>query len=91
LALTRCLDCNATLKPDEVKCYSCGTRVEGRGGSNFGAGFAMFLSILFFTSAMLTVASLFIETAPSFTKCLMVTVVLLVVRSSAAQMASKKS
>jgi hypothetical protein len=56
-----------------------------------GSGFATLTTILFLTSAMLTVASLFIENAPSFTKCLMVTIVLMVVRSSAGQMASKKS
>lgn len=85
------MDCNATVKADELECYACGTRVEGRRRkSKLGSGFATFLSILFFTSALLTVSSLFIENAPSFAKCLMVTVVLLVIRASAGGMAKQE-
>ena len=90
MALTRCLDCNATVKADELNCYACGTRVEGRRKSKFGAGFATFLSILFFTSALLTVSSLFLENGPSFGKCLMVSVVLLVARTSAGGMTKQE-
>lgn len=90
MALSRCLDCNATLKPDELKCYACGTRVEGRGKSKIGAGFATFVSILFCTSAMITVGSLFVEDMP-FEKCLMVTAALLIIRGSMGQMAGKKT
>lgn len=89
MALTRCLDCNATIKPDELKCYACGTRVEGRSKSKLGAGFATFLTILFVTSTLLTVGSFFLETA-AFGKCLMVTIVLLVIRASAGGMAKQQ-
>ncbi len=91
MALTRCLDCNATLKNDELACYACGTRVEGRSKSNFGAGFTTFLTILFVTSTLLTLGSLFVEGTPPFGQCLMVTVVLLIVRGSAGGMVSKSS
>jgi hypothetical protein len=91
MAIARCHDCNASLKPDELACYTCGTRVEGRNKSKFGAGFATFVTILFFASGLLTVASLFLESTPSFTKCLMVTVVLLVVRTSAGEMDGSKT
>jgi uncharacterized paraquat-inducible protein A len=91
LTLSRCSDCNATIKSDELQCYSCGTRVDGRRKSKLGAGFATFLTILFLTSALLTVGSLFVEQAPPFGKCLMVTIVLLVVRGSAGDMSSKSS
>ena len=83
MALTRCMDCNATIKADELTCYACGTRVEGRRKSKIGGGVATFLTILFVTSALITVASLFLEGAPPFGKCLIVTVVLLMVRASA--------
>jgi hypothetical protein len=91
MAITRCHDCNATLKADELRCYGCGTAVEGRSKSKFGAGFTTFVTILFFLSGILTVASLFVEATPGFTKCLMVTVVLLVVRTSAGEMDSSKT
>ena len=85
------MDCNATLKAEELNCYACGTRVEGKGKSNLGAGFTTFLTILFVTSALITVGSLFVEGTPPFGQCLMVTVVLLIVRGSASGMASKSS
>lgn len=91
MAITRCHDCNATLKADELICYTCGTSVEGRNKSKLGAGFATFVTILFFASGLLTVASLFVDVTPSFTKCLMVTVVLLVVRTSAGEMENSKT
>ena len=89
MALTRCVDCNATIKPDEVKCYACGTRVEGRGKSRLSAGFATFLTILFVTSILLTVGSFFLEDA-AFGKCLIATLVLLVIRASAGGMAKQQ-
>jgi hypothetical protein len=65
--------------------------VEGRSKSKFGSGFATLVTILFFASGLLTVASLFVEATPGFTKCLMVTVVLLVVRTSAGEMDGSKT
>jgi len=91
MAITRCHDCNATLKADEVSCYTCGTPVEGRSKSKFGSGFSTLVTILFFASGLLTIASLFVEATPGFTKCLMVTVVLLVVRTSAGEMDGSKT
>jgi uncharacterized paraquat-inducible protein A len=91
VALTRCVDCNATVKPDELVCYACGTKVEGRGKSKFGSGFSTVVTMLFFGSFLLTIASLFVEGMPSFGKCVMANMVLLVVRSSSGEMVSKKS
>lgn len=90
MALERCVDCNASIKPDEYKCYACGTRVEGRRPSGSVSGFATFLTILFCTSAMITVASLFVA-HDLFQKCLIATVALLVLRGTAGPMVSKKS
>jgi hypothetical protein len=91
LALTRCVDCNATIKPDELECYACGTPVEGRRKSKFKTRFSAFVTFLFFSSFLLTLASLFMENMPSVSKCLMVNMILLVIRSTSGEMVSKKS
>ena len=90
--MTRCRDCNSSLKPDEKECWSCGAAVVQKESARsiFGTRFASLITILFFASAVLTVASLFIDATPPFWKCLITTVVLLFVRSSAGQMLEKK-
>ncbi len=91
MALTRCVDCNATIKPDELECYACGTPVEGRKKSRLGSGFSAFVTMLFFGSFLLTIASLFVDFLPSVSKCLMVNMVLLVIRSTSGEMVGRKS
>jgi hypothetical protein len=85
------LDCNATIKADEVKCYACGTVVEGRQKSKFGSGFATLVTCLFLASFLLTIASLFLDNMPSLSTCLLINMVLLVIRSTSGEMISKKS
>ena len=92
MALTRCVDCNATIKADEMECYSCGTKVEGRKKSKLGSGFSTLVTFLFFGSFLVTIASLFLENMPPVSICLMANMVLLVVRSTTGEkMVSKKS
>jgi hypothetical protein len=91
LALTRCTDCNSTIKADELECYACGTPVEGRRKSRLSSGFSAFVTFLFFASFLLTIASLFLENLPTLPQCLMVNVVLLIIRCSSGEMIGKKS
>ena len=91
--LIRCRDCNSTIKPGEARCYACNAIAPEDAmltKGSFGRKFAAGISLMFFASAALTVASLFLEDTPSFMKCLTTTLVLLFVKSSANQMAEKK-
>jgi len=89
--MTRCLDCNSTLKKEETVCFTCGATVKVVTPKTiFGERFATFLKYAFFGSSALTVASLFFSATPSFAKCLTTTLVLLFVRSSADQMLERK-
>ena len=90
--MEHCLDCNATLRKDEVSCYACGAKVpREEKQSNFSQRFATFVSISFYFSAALTVAAIFTNYAPPFTKCLISTFILLLVKGSADQMLEKKN
>jgi len=73
-------------------CYSCGTPVEERETTQtvFGKRFKLFLTVAFGASALLTLASIFVDFTPPFMRCLMLTFILLLIRSSAAQMLDKK-
>ena len=87
--MDRCLDCNATLKKEETRCWACGSAVpQKQNGVNPALRFAGIIKYLFFASAALTVGSLFLSILP-FSKCLVATVVLLFVKSSADQMLEK--
>jgi len=90
--MSRCMECNASLKVDEKKCYACGSPAPGFvNKSNFGQMFATFIKYAFFGSLVLTVASLFLDFTPSFAKCAISSIVLLMAKSSAEQMIEKKS
>ena len=56
----------------------------------FGQHFASFIKFAFFVSLGLTVASLFLDFTPSFSKCAVSSIVLLLAKSSADQMLEKK-
>jgi hypothetical protein len=90
--MTKCHDCNGTLKKDELQCFNCGATVKTQETVQtvFGKRFATFLNIAFIASSLLTVASLFFDFTPPFMRCLMLTFVLLLIRSSAVQMMEKK-
>lgn len=88
--MDRCLDCNATLKPEEMVCYTCGSaRKEKNPKPSLAVRCAGFSKVMFIASGLLTVASLFFSATPSFTKCLATTIILLFVNRSADQMSEK--
>ena len=90
-ATERCLDCNCSLRPDEVACISCGSpRKPSAKKPSMMVRFAKGVQILFIISCVITVASLFLPATPSFLKCLATTVILLFVNRSAEQMAEKQ-
>ncbi len=79
------------MTPTETVCLSCGSVLEQvTTKDRMGGGFRFILSVLFFASAALTVASLFFEFTPPFTRCAVATVVLLIVRTSAGEMVERK-
>lgn len=90
--MDKCRDCNSSIKTGELACYNCGApvKVVDTAQTVFGKRFASFLNVAFFASAILTVASLFTDYTPPFMRCLMLTLILLVIRSSATQMMEKK-
>ena len=89
--MERCLDCNCSLRSDEVACISCGSPRKPRSEKpSMMVRFAKAVQILFIISCVLTVASLFLPATPSFLKCLATTVILLFVNRSAEQMAEKQ-
>jgi hypothetical protein len=86
--MMKCVNCNGSLQKDETTCFVCGTAVPVVTNKmpmreRFRAG----VKLAFYSSAPLTVASLFLsDYTPSFVKCLTSTVILLLVKSSADQM-----
>ncbi len=89
--MDKCLDCNSTLKPDEPSCFTCGsTRKSKTEKSTPMMRCATAVKVMFIASGLMTVASLFFEAAPSFTKCLATTIILMFVNRSAEQMAEKQ-
>jgi len=91
--MEKCRDCNSTLKAGELECYNCGTPVKVQDTPQivFGKRFVSFLNIAFFASCGLTLLSLFgLEFTPRFMPCLVLTFILLLIRSSASQMLEKK-
>lgn len=89
--MDRCRDCNATMKNDETVCWACGSVCQAHvPASGWGKGFMNLITCAFLISAAMTVASLFFDATPPFSKCMTATIVLLLVRSSADQMFEKK-
>jgi hypothetical protein len=90
--MDKCRDCNSTLMAGELECYNCGASatVKDSAQTVFGKRFRSFLNVAFFASALMTVASLFVDFMPPFMRCLMLTFILLLIRSSAGQMMDKK-
>ncbi len=85
--MDRCLDCNATLKPEETVCFTCGSaRREKNPKKSMVQRGALAIKVLFIFSAIFTVASLFLPATPSFIKCLATTIILMFVNRSAEQM-----
>jgi hypothetical protein len=88
-----CLNCGGRLCKGDIKCFTCDTPAERKASSrDTNLGYArVVLMILFFVCLALTIASIFTDVGPSFTKCAAATVILHFVRTSAVQMSEKKT
>jgi len=85
--MEKCVSCNGTLAKGETRCFLCGAAVPPlRHKATLNDRFRTFLKISFILSAALTVASLFFDFTPSFMKCIVATLTLMLVKSSADQM-----
>jgi hypothetical protein len=91
IQMNRCRECNATMTKTETTCLGCGSELEVITQTDrWGGRFRVIIKILFFASAALTIASLFWDATPPFSRCAITTLVLLVVMSSADQMKERK-
>ena len=80
--MERCLDCNSLLTKEETVCIECGTKVSDDPKS--AAGFvSTIVTALFYLSALVLVASPFVDKLPSFTFCMLITSALLFVMRTA--------
>jgi hypothetical protein len=88
--MERCRACNSSVKYGETVCFNCGTAVEKKDArAAMATRFVLLTKIGFILSATMTVASLFFSATPPFWKCLVATIVLMFVKSSAEQMLEK--
>ena len=91
MAIHHCRDCNSTMKEGETTCWACGSVVKPPElPLGLGRRFASLINFFFIVSLVLSVASLFFDATPPFSKCITVTLVLFLVKSSASQMLERK-
>jgi hypothetical protein len=89
--MNRCRECHAVMTKTETVCLGCGSQLEVSSKmDHVTGGFRSVINVLFIASAIMTVASVFFDATPPFSKCLVSTLVLLVVKSSAGQMVERK-
>ena len=86
--MTRCPSCNGIMKSGEKSCYVCGERGPKQSGASpsLRGRWATLVSIAFFASLALTVASLFAsDYTPPFIACVTASVVLLFLKRASDQ------
>ncbi len=89
--MTKCSSCHGTLRNGETSCFICGVAVPPeRAKTSLMDRFRVAIKVAFIFSGLLTIASLFTDLTPSFVKCLLATVILMLVKSSADQMAESQ-
>jgi len=82
--MLKCVNCHGTLAVGEAVCIQCGTAPEPiNPPPTWKDRFRTGVKIGFIFAAVLTVASLFTDWVPSFTKCAVATVILFFVKNSA--------
>jgi hypothetical protein len=82
--MNKCVNCHGTLTETEAVCIQCGTApVPIDPPVTWKERFRSGVKIGFIFAAILTVASLFTDYTPSFTKCAVATVILFFVKNSA--------
>jgi hypothetical protein len=87
-----CRNCGGRLCKGETKCFTCEAPVAVElTQKDINLGYARkSVTVLFFICLLLTIASIFTDVGPSFTKCAAATVILHFVRESAVQMSEGK-
>ena len=76
-----------TERTDITKCFMCGTNVgPDKSQVTYQQRFCSFVKFALIFSSILTVASIFTNFVPSFTKCMVATMILGLVNNSAQQM-----
>jgi hypothetical protein len=91
--MDKCMECNSTLAKGETACFTCGSAVRDvkKEGTSFAERFASLVHVMFIVSIVMLAASLLpLPFTPPFTKSLIATLVLLIVKSSADQMLERK-
>jgi hypothetical protein len=79
------------MQKDETRCFLCGSAVPpDRTKVTLRERFSSGVKVALIFSCLLTVASLFTDFTPSFTKCMVSTLVLGLVKNSANQMAANR-
>jgi hypothetical protein len=87
LVMTRCLQCEATMTAEEMNCINCGASKKPKSEKTGGRyRFRQAVTIMFFASALLSLVALFTDYGPPFMTSIAVTLVLLLVKSSADEM-----
>jgi hypothetical protein len=82
--MNKCVNCHGTLTDVETVCVQCGmVPVPVDPPLTWKDRFRTGVKIGFIFAAILTVASLFTDYVPSFTKCAVATVILFFVKNSA--------
>ncbi len=75
------------MRAEETVCFRCDTPLpQTKAQTSLRDRFRTYLKVAFIVCAMLTVASLFTDLVPSFIKCLSVTFIVMLVKSSADHM-----
>ncbi len=80
------MQCNSPLTSAETNCYSCNSPVKAKNKNEFSDRFRTTVKIFFIISGVVTVASLFVDSLPSFWKCVAAFTVLYLVKNSADNM-----
>jgi hypothetical protein len=89
--MNKCGSCNGSLKDDETSCFQCDTPVPPKVTKvSLQQRFRTVIKVTLVLSAIMTVASLFFDFTPSFIKCVVATMILALVKSSAEQMSQSE-
>jgi hypothetical protein len=90
LLVPRCVTCDGTLSKTETSCLTCGTEVDKNPNRvTLQERVCSWLKVALILSSVMTVASIFTDFTPSFTKCSVATLILGLTKSSAEQMAQR--
>ena len=90
-AVTKCVTCHGTMHKSEKTCFMCGSDVPPDPDKvTLQQRFFTVVKVGLIVSSVMTVASLFFDFTPSFTKCMVATMILGLVKNSAQQMHENK-